>query len=138
MCLRVENEATVKIAQEDIVCYKVMRKSILGLLSPYKQERYNLKELKKAVIGKLELFPIFSFYGHDPLQFKAIEEGLHSFMELEEAVAFMGGGDFYVICSATIPKGSEYYEGRFDIVRTLKNNSYKSYVSNQLILQVIL
>lgn len=133
MCLRVMKNAYVMVAQEDIVCYKVMLKSKDdgSLYSLYRHAPYKEKELTFADLGEVER----NFFG-----ICEIHAGLHSFRFCCDAEKYCSDGRIYVtsgldrdkrcstvIYKATIPKGAAYFKGIFD--------NHTSYVSNILILE---
>lgn len=133
MCLTIsETDNQRKIAKEDIPCYKVMYKSMSGnfLFSLYRYAPYVQHEIATTELG----FP-------DQVDFRAweITDGLHSFVDYQHAKSHMDQGISSIrprnseprLCemfcyNAIIPKGAEYYEGRF--------NGGGSYASNQLII----
>ena len=138
MCLRIAKDQEVKIAQEDIVCYKVLKSRDNGLYSPYQQTLYKLGETMSATIGRPEMMKILSIFGVDSNEFKGIEEGLHSYADKESAEQFRTGLIGMTLCVAIIPKGAEYYEGTFDLFQGFKKFAWPSYVSNQLIVKEVL
>lgn len=117
MCLRISEGSQKKIAQEDIVCVKVLSRRFDTYWSPYIGSSYVLGRMKTATMGI-------------PFECK-IENGLHSFAPDEIDFAYVINQDINshlsVACSAVIPKGAEYYEGWF--------GPMKGYVSNQLIVR---
>lgn len=126
MCLRVKDNAYIKIAEKDIVCYKFVKKGFLNLTwhSPIfeRKIRRKYKEIIKSV---------------DHLKFDCedtgsrssnfiISQGFHAFLTGDAAINDSLGimlNDFS--CSlrqCIIPKGSEYCLGEFETI-----------VSNQII-----
>lgn len=108
MCLIPKESA--KIAEEDIVVYKILSKRLDGFYtSPFKEAVYQIGELKTANIK----------YDKKPLQFDHCEcyrtiitEGLHAYTT-EASAMFMS---FYLatntfIAKAIIPKGAMYVLG---------------------------
>ncbi len=127
MCLRVEKDALKRIAQEDIPCFKVLRKNTY--ISPYASESYVFGERKYAEIGKLLDFGYsrrLTILTGDLSNYMAIEQGLHTYVTREDANVYESEESIFVLCDAIIPKGAEYYEGKFFI-------DGKAYVSNRLI-----
>lgn len=88
-------------------------------------EEYKLGEKKEASIDE----PVQSSFS-----FGTISRGLHSFMESWEALDFaeqLSRRDKNIICCyAIIPKGAEYWEGRW--------SGSKNYVSSELIVTKII
>lgn len=138
MCAIIEHNNQVQTAQNDIEVYKVVWVKNNGYYAPYQCIPY-LSEKVTAQLGK----PFTCTAG------KMIDEGLHSFMELSDAMecAFalnektispkikvsedyevsLFNRDYHVV-KAIIPKGSHYYEA-------VTGSSYKpTYVSDQLVM----
>ena len=139
MCLRIAKDQEVKVAQEDIVCYKVLKQRIDGLTSPYQKMAYEKGRVMYAKIGTPEKMLVLDIFGIDSKNCLGIEEGLHSFMDKESAEQFYFGGLFNMkVCVAVIPKGAEYYEGTFDLYRSGNKHAWPSYVSSQLYIKEIL
>lgn len=125
MCLTTDRPADIKIADKDILCYKVTRATHIGLGS----NNYSFKSIYGFVykIGRsskrITLSPNNSYYGATT----RVEEGYHSLHKL---------GDCEYVIEALlkdyglfiIPKGAEYIEG-------WDNNSrgIAAYVSSTLI-----
>lgn len=113
MCFNIEgkNEGK-KIAQKDIICYKLFGETPTGLpKSPIMEFRYTIGKMVKRNIGK-------PCYGE-------IRRGLHSYSTHKIATERRGifwGEHLY---RAIIPQGSEYYY----------NSEDEEYVSNQIIIK---
>ena len=138
MCAILEHNAKVQIAQDDIEVYKVVWVRNNGYYAPYRGTPY-LSEKVTAQLGE----PFTRTEG------KIIDEGLHSFMRLEDAMrcafAFNKAAikpnlivsenydvsllnrEYHVV-KAIIPKGSHYYEA--GLVPSFK----ATYVSDQLVM----
>ena len=101
MCLK---NAELKIAEKDIICYKVDVVVDGNLLSPYRRE----KAPEEGMIATTRL-GIIKFPND------AVHEGFHSFCNLSDAVdeSFIWKDDTTVIVKCTIPKLSRYYKGTF-------------------------
>ena len=99
MCLI---NAKFKIAEKDIICYKVYVVNNGNLLSPYRRE----KAPEKGIIATTRLGTI--------IPPNMVREGFHSFANLSDTInaAFIWDDDT-VIVKCTIPKLSRYYEGAF-------------------------
>lgn len=124
MCFTIhESHSEVKIATEDILCYKIFIPSNFGdaYLTPFRRTRVLPKSLMESEIGQSV---------RD--RWNELSYGIHSFTSLEEATAYgkKKVDDYnqakYVEC--TIPKGSEYYF----------NPETKQYISNQLQLGLVI
>lgn len=116
MCLIVNKEnCKAKVAEKDIICYKLM----YGYCNDNKEIRiitpYQLKELpfNEPIVaeGRATKHP-----DEDDANQKLIGQGvIHSYSALDGAVDDMiGFGDGNIIFKAIIPKGTKYYEGDFD------------------------
>lgn len=79
MCL-ILFDTEIKVAKEDIICYKVMEKRDDDLISPYQNMRY---EYGRAYVTET---PIIVKYGIATRGY--IEEGFHSFLKKEDAQYF--------------------------------------------------
>ncbi len=126
MCLVISRKDQMKIAQEDIPCVKLLTVDENGeYRSPYMQTVYILGLEKTAEIGKK-----VKCFARWPAV--AINEGLHSFdvnAEIDILITELETSyptNNVVKLDAIIPKGAEYYEGKFFI-------DGKAYVSNRLI-----
>jgi len=123
MCLIVNSE--LKVAQEDIVCYKVLR-YCEPLKSPFRGMAYLKNHLYE--LGK-------------PLQVDShhrINEGFHSIIRADDAKKLSDDiGYFYehysenkhccIVAKCIIPKGTVYAEGLFSY-----GNKYHSYCSEKI------
>lgn len=99
MCLI---NAKFKIAEKDIICYKVYVDINENLLSPYRRE----KAPEEGIIATTRLGTI--------IPPNTVREGFHSFANLSDAIyAASIWEDNTVIVKCTIPKLSRYYEGVF-------------------------
>lgn len=126
MCLYTK-QTEPKISEEDIICYKFYRRYNEILISPYQGCRApEIGITTNANLGKsyrpkgYDLFHI-NFYN-----IRRVDEGFHSFKTLEEVKHKINGyrNLDLVIFKCIIPRGSSYYEGRFD--------RYESYCSNSI------
>lgn len=105
MCLNIT--AGSFIAKRNITVYKIARKSLAiegDYFAPYRGSQYVIGSPMEA-----------EMHGYD----NDIEEGLHSFANYSSAVEHCDElqqqnlGVEYVVMKAIIPKGAEYYEGKF-------------------------
>ena len=101
MCLK---NAELRVAEKDIICYKVYVVVNKDLLSPYRRE----KAPKEGIIAKTRLGTIES-------PDNVVYEGFHSFATLSDAVdeSFIWENETTVIVKCIIPKLSRYYKGTF-------------------------
>ena len=102
MCLLV-NEKVAKVAEEEIVCYKIIVKDESGTFrTPF---RGNLVEMNELLVE--ESFQ-FRSDGTD------VHIGFHSFDSFESAIEQVDEDeDNYYIIQCVIPAGSRYWKGRF-------------------------
>ena len=139
MCLVITKFNKLKIAQEDIKCYKILFKSSAhpGLYyAPYQSFTYELGETYSTNISVsydcntfgLSFFRfIFYKFFNDFLDVKGVNQGFHSFVNLKDAIKERKEDLNYeelVICECIIPKGSKYYKGAY--------LSYNGYVSDNI------
>lgn len=115
MCLYIEGNQQAEIATEDIICYKAITEKFDNKLCTF----YRMTEIKIGNTYRSNF--TFNYLGE-------IEKGLHSLTTLEIAKEFIY--DKLLIHKAhivkcIIPKGSEYYLGRFYVDKD-------SYASNKL------
>lgn len=110
MCFEIHpDHAEVKIATEDITCYKVLRKINRRLLSPHQGERY----FKKWSIKLFTIKKVSEFGRKIPTCNKYIYEGLHSYSEYSQAT-MNSNTNYRSVHKAIIPKGTEYYYNPYD------------------------
>jgi hypothetical protein len=102
MCFFIhQDHREVKIATEDIVCYKTLLESLSDgtIRSPYLNKLYFKKADTHPKILKEDFFGIL--WNHE------IHTGLHSYSTANAAFNYTRYG--YTIHKAVIPKGTEYY-----------------------------
>jgi hypothetical protein len=121
MCLSKISEK--KIATKNIVCYKVVR--------IYQKSNYMYTYYQEAIAELGETY--FSNIIIEDDNGLTVEKGLHSFTDLSYAMKFIKiRPDNYnytklLIIKCVIPKGAEYYEGKFiDHLYGYISNSYAS------------
>ena len=130
MCLKVGLEDKPKIAKSDIICYKLVRK-------PANTDKYfyTVYRDSKVSVGKKYKSRI-SF--HNNYYHKFIDRGLHTITNLKD-VKKLKTAEYktynydFVIIKCIIPKGSNYFVGRF-----VKHDRFRSYASNCLYYQEII
>ena len=156
MCLIIdEQNAKMKIANEDIVCYKIVKqveKEYINplhwleeklqlskrtpltyyktvFMSPYFNEIYepNTVKVNKTRIQKRKV----KQHEHDPKVWRIGGGVLHTFKDIKSAkkyyVDYIGNAVQYMILKSFIPKGTKYYDGKMDCHET-----YYSYASKSL------
>jgi len=125
MCLYVTSKK-VRVAKEDMVCYKVMMEHYGdkgAWVSPYQGMAY-----KEGCAYELEkqLQLLDSKFGNIKDYPYIVEEGFHSFANLSDALLFRNtcevryptvsrgdGWHTYIIVKCIIPKGTTYVEGLY-------------------------
>ena len=118
MCLYTHN-MIANVADEDIVCYKIMKTSLdeeKGYFSPYMDTMWEIgKEYNHDSLNYEEL-PLH--YGRSSGEYAFSVGYYHSFKNITDAIAHtnlanhrMTFGSICVVMKCVIPKGTEYYEG---------------------------
>ena len=106
MCL-FANRKYAFTAQEDIECYKVLRR-VDGILASYYHPRFTWKK-SVTYTTLLEIFNnVFREYQCN------VERGFHSYMYQKDAEAFINeicGDEILVLVKCIIPKGSQFFVG---------------------------
>lgn len=115
MCLYLTEKSGIKVAKEDIICYKVMEKWGEILASPYQNMRYKcgIMRVSETPITVKHIFAIGS----------CIEEGFHSVSNEQEAerlksvlqtyATLYNYDTQYVVIKCLIPTGTRYAVGFF-------------------------
>lgn len=138
MCFNVRNNkecATLWVAQEDIVCYKILDKD---MTSPYQGFQYKFNTKYKVNIRQPRtkdkdgnmMFKLHKIF-NDDLIILSLSKGFHSYTSLQMAKRRLNrhvNVVNVVIVRCVIPKGSEFYQDSVD----------NEYVSNQIIAKTIL
>lgn len=116
MCLTL-NDTEIRIAEEDIICYKVFVKQYNTLISPYQKMRYEY-----GTVYVLET-PMIVKHGKGLWEqdIGCVEEGFHSFSYKEEAERLKlvlstlskNAVSNYVVVKCLIPVGTRYAAGTF-------------------------
>ena len=124
MCLEISKKAVQKVAEADICCYKIVRKTDnLFYRTLFRNAEVQLGSTYKSMLSRSPSYI-----------YDKIEMGLHTFIEFESALGLIDTNINYfntgdaVIIECVIPKGCCYYEGVYD--SGLVN--YKSYASDTL------
>ena len=112
MCLRIVNE-TLKTANKDIECYKVLERKSGRLYSPYQDHKYYLGKSNPDVSLKITVKGKFFIE-------KTVHKGYHSFSYYKDAVKEIEDWGIenvgaYVVVRCIIPKGAMYYSGTFEV-----------------------
>ena len=113
MCL-VTNWEEPKIAEKDIICYKIYEGSQNGYVSPYRGSP--IPEFNKIT---------YADYFQEKIVNNQCHQGFHSFVFFNSAKELKGRHLYFNIFKCIIPKGARYYEGFFGI--------RKSYCSDRII-----
>ena len=126
MCLYL-NHLEPKIADKDIVCYKLVEKTkIKGVYKSYFQEfeyvirqsytnNLDIKFVDRIIKNLCPSYPHYGIY--------AIEEGMfHSYTS--SMYPILSPSPYYTLLKCIIPKGAYYFEGLF--------NHFPSYASSQI------
>lgn len=135
MCLTLTEKSEIKVAEEDIVCYKVVRRLCSGFYrSEYYGYLYETGILDKSAFGNITITtrPCITTYrsanfnqqviaGYE----QVVERGFHSFTCKEDAYKYRYSAVSYVVVKCIIPKGANYIEGMC--------SEYPNYVSNKII-----
>ena len=139
MCLTVKSDKSYSVAEEDIVCYKVLILSDGKLSSPYMRMPYEVGITAGACLPLVAIDASKETY--------IIEEGLHTFISKKDVDMFLANvclSPFsanlnIAVCEAIIPMGSVYYEGIFESLTGADENVVLgSYASNRLVVEKIL
>lgn len=156
MCLTLTaDERDVLVAEEDIVCYKILytikdyldfyKSSILSRLeyksimdvhvldglgylymSPYRRSPYVIGETYTSVLDEAVERSSGNMF--------SVEKGLHTFAKLAEAKAdIIEPFDGVLIVKCRIPAGSKYYKGKFFTI----GSPVESYASDTLVLDEV-
>ena len=117
MCLRTL-QTSPEIAEEDIICYKVLTED---LKSPCYGQQYELGKLIKSELV-LTSKPI---YNNRKIRSNCVDEGLHTYSDKGDAISisralwapqnnWTDAFEIYapIVVECIIPKGGEYYTGK--------------------------
>lgn len=126
MCLVITKFNKLKVAQEDIKCYKILFSFCPDMFwAPYQNFTYELEKIYSTnmsvtydcnTIGLSFLRYIFYNFFSDILDVKGVNQGFHSFVNLKDAIKGRNKDIDYkrlVVCECIIPKGSKYYKGKY-------------------------
>lgn len=104
MCLFTEQKEP-KIADKDIIVYKVGKITNKQFISPYQYYSYTKNELQREIKIHSEITHIINGY-----YYRVVDEGYHAYLTFRRAL-----NSFYLIGKHIgkfiIPKGSKYYIG---------------------------
>ena len=140
MCTVIDN-ITRKTAQEDIEVYKVVViVNMFGHSQTVAPHRYTVYE-SNDIHSKLEVPTphVVQIGCSGEMYTHKIEIGLHSIKNLDDAKSMFfwrfsqRGSSQFKLIKATIPKGSEYYDG-FDFINSFGYYVWPVLVSDRLIL----
>lgn len=158
MCLIIDKQnAKMKIADEDIVCYKLVKKVEREYINPIHWIEEKLQFSKRTPLTYYKTVFMSPYYNEiyesntvkvnkthiqkikqDPKTWRIGDGVFHTFKDVKSAkkyyvdsgIAFMNSiGDAvqYLILKCFIPKGTKYYDGKMDCHET-----YYSYASKSL------
>lgn len=111
MCLIVRKDATALIAEEDIICYKILEKKDEDeYITPYRYVAVDMGSKILEAEGEVNI--------ESCKKVGRIEGGvIHTFAFLEEACCEVLASECTVniwkVFKCIIPKGTKYYEGKF-------------------------
>ena len=139
MCLTLTEKSEIKVAEEDIICYKVVRRLCSGVYrSEYYGYLYETGILDKSAFGDITITtrPCITTYRSINFNYQditgyeqVVERGFHSFTCKEDAYKYAERYRYsavsYVVVKCIIPKGANYIEGIY--------GEYPNYVSNKII-----
>lgn len=141
MCLTLTEKSKLKTVEEDIICYKVVRKLCPGIYrSEFYAYLYETGTLNTSPFGDTITITtrprITTYYRGINFNFQditgyeqVVERGFHSFTCKEDAYKYAERYRYsavsYVVVKCTIPKGANYIEGMY--------SEYPNYVSNKII-----
>lgn len=124
MCFNIDTKnPDVKVAETDIVCYKVLELAQMDGQDPY--WRSSIRNFRYTLGETYSLAKKLSRTNDDTAD--EILEGFHSYSS-EESVYSKAGGYLNGSCKFIIPAGSEYYF----------NENYKEFVSDRIRFEEIL
>jgi len=127
MCLTLNSDSEIKIAEEDIVCYKILREdSEVYATSPYFGFEYIVGATYK-LDKKLKIHFGDPKYEGDV---KFVYEGFHSFERLESAKAFLIIRQGFLpagccVYKCIIPKGTRMIFGKFSNFSSIVSEAIK-------------
>lgn len=128
MCLILPfgSSKTPLVAEDDIVCYKVLSVNAGMAKSPYQHHPYTLGVSTRSSLG---VDPEPETYNAASRGCDTVSVGLHTFTDFEGASAEVDdwGPYGYYVFVAVIPKGAKYFAGIFE------GMNLESYVSDELI-----
>ena len=118
MCLDVLKSNKDKlVAETDIVVYKYLKITSIGFVTPFQYQPINIGESYYSKL-KVRLYSDVDLDNDelpDDLLVGCVGEGLHSFGSFKDAYRqYRYDKSERVVVKCLIPKGSEYYVGKFD------------------------
>jgi len=144
MCLTLTENSKLKVAEEDIVCYKVVLRQYSGVYrSEFYAYLYETGVLNKHPFGDITITTLPRITTYRSANFnqqviagyeQVVERGFHSFTCKKDAYKyagcvinrmFHGISKDVVVVKCIIPKGANYIEGTY--------SEYPNYVSNKII-----
>lgn len=144
MCLAVNKTKRVKVAKEDIICYKVIKRIGKGVglryETPYRDQPIQLRTLYDESNNPMVVEHSCGFiqdWNGD--EYKSIHgNAFHSFAKLKDAkweANDWGTGDDYnmIVVECIIPKGTKYYKGFHGIYNTSIDGYPEGYASEKIL-----
>lgn len=104
----------VSVAQQDITVYKILEKTVDGLVSPYERHRYEVGQTVKADFT-------FSDHATSHIGYTRVYDnlpiyrGLHTYSTIEGACLDVGYDRGEVVCEFMIPRGSLVFKAGEEI-----------------------
>lgn len=140
MCLYVDADSVATVVESDLEVYKVVSRldNRTDYQAMYHKYFYSIGETHSSTLCKEmsgyipELLPYSKLVG-ETYSIGRVEEGLHSFVNYEDAVAAVKDRSILAVLRCKIPAGSEYYGGK--VVGFGSDHSvilYDSYASDTL------
>ena len=122
MCLDI-NHLKPKIADKDIVCYKLVKRTKIKGIYKSNFQRFQYV-IRKLYTNNVDIrFAKKSIQRYFYTGFYKIEEGMfHSYTS--SMYPILGPSSYYTLLKCIIPKGAYYFEGLF--------NHFPSYASSQI------
>lgn len=139
MCLAVNKTKRVKVAKEDIICYKVVKRHGSYYETPYRNQQIKLGALYDESDNPMVVEHSCGFINDwNGDTYKTIHgNAFHSFANLKDAKweANDWGGYAYdiIVVECIIPKGTKYYEGFHGIYNTSIGGYPDGYASERIL-----
>ena len=146
MCIFVQDKK-LKIAEKDIICYKVLKRKSLYDSTPVSPYHYEMEwDFDKVFTAPEPKWPLdYSKYHRgwftNDGYFYSYQDYSDAY-ELLKKMSWDGSAMMYMIVKCTIPKGTQYYEGfqasPFQDHDDIMENGQYAYASKQVIINDII